>query len=339
MALRLGKLRINRMWVLLFAALVLAGIATWLAFTYLENREKSIHEELAAKASGGPKATVVVPTSDLPEGYVIDETVVAGRDIAVDLVYRDTITINDFDAVRGLPLLRAVQKGRPLLRADVIDDRPKDFSHLLTKGMRAITIDIDENNSIAQMLKPGNFIDLHVIAAEPGATQSQEVFPFLQHVKVIATGQSTQQSMVTAPARTAETEGVVPFASVTVEVTPEEAAYIALAQQTGKIRATLRPNDDDMEIAAYNPVTTRSLLGVVRKDGAAAPVTAKVEYIVGGKAGSGAATPISINVPGLADMLPNPAMPGGLPPAVAAAGGPALQNAINQANPAAYTPQ
>jgi pilus assembly protein CpaB len=338
MALRLGKLRINRLWVLLFMAILLAAFATWLAFTYLENREKAMQEELAAKAQGGAKATVVVPTSDLAEGYVIDEAVVAGRDIAVDLVYRDTITIDDFDAIRGLPLLRPVQRGRPLMRQDIIDDRPKDFSHLLTKGMRAITIDIDEINSIAQMLKPGNFIDLHVIAAEPGVTQSQEVFPFLQHVKVIATGQDTQGSVERNSRRNPELEGITPYVTVTVEVTPEEAAYIALAQQTGKIRATLRPNDDT-EIASYNAVTTRSLIGSSKKGSGYSQASTKIEYIVGGKAGSGAAVPININMPGMPGISPEAVAAGVLSPNVAATGGPALQNAINQANPAVYAPQ
>jgi pilus assembly protein CpaB len=338
MALRLGKLRINRLWVLLFMAVILAAFATWLAFTYLENREKAMQEELSARAQGGPKSTVVVPTSDLPEGFVIDEAVVAGRDIATDLVYKDTITIDDFDAIRGMSLLRDVQKGRPLMRQDIIDQRPKDFSHLLTKGMRAITIEIDEINSIAQMLKPGNFIDLHLIATEPGETQSQEVFPFLQHVKVIATGQETTQSVVSRAARNPELEGIVPYATVTVEVTPEEAAYIALAQQTGRIRATLRPNED-IELASYNAVTTRSLLGSVKKGGAYSPATAKVEYIVGGKAGSGASAPISINVPGMPGLTPEAIAAGALSPGVAATGGPSLQNAINQANPAVYAPR
>jgi pilus assembly protein CpaB len=338
MALRLGKLRINRLWVLLFMAVVLAAFATWLASTYLENREKAIQEELAARVQGGPQVTVVVPTSDLPEGFVIDETVVAARDVAADLVYKDAITIDDFDAINGQPLLRSVQKGRPLMRQDVFDDRPKDFSHLLAKGMRAITIEIDEINSIAQMLKPGNFIDLHLIAAEPGETQSQEVFPFLQHVKVIATGQSTVASLSRGAVRNPEMEGIVPFTTVTVEVTPEEAAYIALAQQTGRIRATLRPHED-MELASYNAVTTRSLLGSVKKAGASGPSSVKVEYIVGGKAGAGAAAPISINVPSMPGLPPEAFAPGAISPGVAATGGPALQNAINQANPAVYAPQ
>ena len=113
MALRLGKLRINRLWILVISALVLGLFATWLSITYLKNREKDIETQLTTKVKGGPKASVVVPTDDLPAGTVIREGLVAARDIAVDLVYKDTITTDDFDAISGKPLLRPVQKRSP----------------------------------------------------------------------------------------------------------------------------------------------------------------------------------------------------------------------------------
>jgi pilus assembly protein CpaB len=303
----------------------------------LQNREKAIEVELAGKIKGGPKTAVIVPTSDLPLGFVIAEGTVAAREIAVDLVYKDTLTVDDFDAIRGMPLLRPVQKGRPLMRQDIIDDSPKDFSEMLTKGMRAITMDIDDVNSISQMLKPGNFIDLHLIAPEPGVPQSQEVFLFLQHVKVLATGAVTTENQ---PVEKAGQEGefAEPYATITVEVTPEEAAYIALAQASGRIRATLRPVDD-MEIASYTPVTSTRLIGITSKKGggAAGAAPARVEYIVGGK-GSGTAAPINISVPGLPQSVADAANSYSIPgvPAIAA---PAVDNAVNQANPAAYAPR
>lgn len=338
MALRLGKLKINRLWVLVISALVLGLFATWLSITYLRNREKAIEVELSDKIKGGPKTAVIVPTSDLPTGFVIADGTVAAREIAQDLVYRDTLTADDFDAIRGKPLLRAVQKGRPLMRQDIIDDRPKEISQMLTKGMRAITMDIDDVNSIAQMLKPGNFIDLHLIAPEPGTTQSQEVFLFLQHVKVLATGTSTTADQPIEKPASPEGEFAAHYATITVEVTPEEAAYIALAQQSGRIRATLR-SVDDTEIASYTPVTSTRLIGSASRKGGGASGTAAphVEYIVGGK-GSGAAPPINISVPGLPQSVADAANAISMPnvPAVA---GPAVNNAVNQANPAAYAPR
>jgi len=340
MALRLGKLRINRLWILVISALVLGLFATWLSITYLKNREKDIETQLTTKVKGGPKASVVVPTDDLPAGTVIREGLVAARDIAVDLVYKDTITTDDFDAISGKPLLRPVQKGRPLMRADIIDDRPKDFSQNVPKGLRAITVDIDELNSISQMLKPGDFIDLHLIAPEPGSSNTQQVFLFLQHVKVLATGTTTNADHLNPALMTdEERQQALHYSTITVEVTPEEAAYVALAQQSGRIRATLRQPDDNV-VVDYPPVTSTRLVGFGKKvtpGSAAASVPAKVEYIVGGKGGNGAAAPLNINVPGLSIpgiTAPGNSSPAGIPANVA----PTVNAAINQANPA-YAPR
>src|SRR3954467_3509112 len=130
MALRLPRLRINKLWLLMAAAVLLGLLATWLAVSYLKNREQRIAAELAQKAKGGPTITVVVPTRNVPKGTPIDQSIVAAREIASDLVYGDTITADQFEQVTGKRLLRDVEQGRPLRRADVFDDRPKDFSDL-----------------------------------------------------------------------------------------------------------------------------------------------------------------------------------------------------------------
>jgi pilus assembly protein CpaB len=328
MAIRLGKMKINRLWLLVGMALVLGLLATWLSVTYLRNREEAIQTQLMEKARGGDKVMVVVPTSDLAKGTVLREGIVAGREIAADLAYWDTIPAEDFDKIKGRPLLRDVQRGRPLMRADVVDDRPKEFSATLTKGMRAITVDIDELNSISQMLKAGDFIDLNLISADTSATSGgQQIFPFLQAVKVIATGQRAVG--VAEPPPNQQTPESMHYATVTVEVTPEEAGYIALAQQSGRIRVTLR-SPEDKAIDPYGPLTVAQLTGgqsrVKAKGGKAAPAPAgvKVEYILGGKAGGGAAPPINITMPGIPGMNSLPGFPGGtsgLPPGVPANAG------------------
>ncbi len=299
MALRLPQ--INRLWILLFVAVVLGLLATWLAVNYLKAREKRIAEEMALRAKGGPTMAVVVPVRALPRGSVIDDKAVAGRDIAADLVYEDMITADQYDKVAGRRLLRPVERGRPLRRADLFDVRAKDFSDEVDEGLRAITLDIDELNSIAQMLRPGNFVDLYLIASEQGGS-GQEVIPVLERVKVVATGQTLQAADDTGPAPGQR----APFTTVTLEVTPEEAARIALAQQSGKIRAVLR-NAKDETSAEIGTVNTASLRRGPRVAGRA---EGTVEYIIGGKSGgAGAAAPVNINVPGLT-LPPGVSIPG-----------------------------
>ncbi len=320
MAIRLGKMKINRLWMLVAMALVLGLLATWLAVTYLRNREQAMQVELSERAKGGQTVTVIVPTSDLPKGTVLNESMVAGREIAADLVYAQTVRADQFDQIAGKPLLAPVLRGRPLMREQVIDDKPMDFSSLLTVGMRAITVDIDELNSIAQMLRPGDFIDLNLISTDVGAPagqSGQQIFPFLQRVKVIATGTRVRGMSAAAP-QTPQSGVPDSFNTVTVEVTPEEAAVIALAQTSGRIRTTLR-SPEDKALANYGMVTTAQLLGGRLKPGAPGgsasgrPLTGvKVEYIVGGKGGDGAAAPITVNVPGL-QALAGAAAAGGAP--------------------------
>ena len=312
MAIRLGKMKINRLWMLVAMALVLGLLATWLSVTYLRNREAAIQSEVTERSRGGQTMNVIVPTSDLPAGTVLSESVLAGRPIAVDMVYADTLMADQAELVLGKPLLTAVQRGRPLMRSQVFDDRPKEFSNMLVNGMRAITIDIDELNSISQMLKPGDFVDLHLITADTtgssaGSQAGQQIFPFLQRVKILATGLRTRDGLAGTPRGGVDTGA---FSTVTVEATPQEAAAIALAQSTGRIRTTLR-SPEDKALSTFGMVTTTQLVGGPLKPPGAGggagsggrPATpVRVEYIVGGRGGEGASAPITVNVPGLSAL-------------------------------------
>lgn len=325
MAIRFGKLKINRLWALVALALVLGLLATWLSVTYLRNREQAIQAEIVERARGGATVSVIVPTRDLPAGAVLDDGVVAAREIPADLVYADTLDVEQFEAVAGRPLLLPALKGRPLLRAQVFDDRPREFSHTIQAGMRAFTVDIDELNSIAQMIKPGDRIDMYLINNAPsdgsGSSSGQQVFPFLQYVKVIATGRRTDAVAANPNAEPRRPDEQ--YQTVTVEVTPQEAAVIALAQQSGRIRTTLR-SPQDSNPARVRVVNTAHLegVGLPRPPGQGGDEgglpALRVEYIVGGKGGGGAAPPININVPNLS-------MPG------AAAAIPGMPAAVNQA--------
>lgn len=295
MTLRLPRLRINKLWLLPGAAVVLGLVAAFLATNYLKGREQRMSEELTRKAKGGPTIAVVVPTRELAKGLMIDQKVVAAREVVADLLYDDAVTADQFEKVAGKRLLKSVLPGRPLRFSDVQDDRAKDLSTSLEPGLRALTFDIDETNSFAQMLRPGNFVDLYLIAQDPGAPSpaSQEVRALLPKVKVMATGQTMKGSPEAAPSDPQSPQGRPQnaYTNITVEVTPAQAARIALAQQVGRIRAVLRNPDDEKE-TSFAKLATPALF----RDGNAP----SVEYIVGGKSGgSGSTAPINISMPNL----------------------------------------
>ncbi len=334
MAIRLD--RINRTWLMLFAAIVMALAAAWLTKQYLDVREQRIQEELASKARGGPTVKVVVPVKNFLGGNAITGDMVAGRNIPADLVSQDMITPETFDNYSGSKLLRNVERGRPLRTTD-IEEKGKDFSDLLELGTRAITIEIDELNSISQMVRPGNLVDLFLIMPDLSdlSGNNQQITLLMQRLKVIATGQTVRKADTLAAPTPGVPQGVVRYSNLTFEVSPDQAARIALAQQLGRIRAVLR-KEPDQEYVKIGKINTKNLLkkgyvldGPEEVDGSA------VEYIIGGKGSGGLGNTISVNVPGLAPPAPGPgvpatassAIPSGLPSNIPAAALPYLQPA------------
>ncbi len=304
------RLRINRVWILLLLAVGLGVAAVFLSLQYLKTREQRLESDLKQRAKGGPTVAVVVPMADAPKGTMLSGETVVARDIQADLLYPDMVTADQFSMIEGKRLLRPVERGRPLRREDVLDDRA-DLSAMLDKGRRAITLDIDEFNSIAQMVRPGNKLDLYLIV--PESTGGQEIVTFLQGVKVLAAGQATKSPEPGTPeARNFR------YGTVTFDLDPDDAARLALAQQFGRIRMVLRSGEDAGEVM-LSRINTKNIFRAVRfapqKPSAPTPTSpeidlASVEYIIGGRGGATAA-PLNVPMPaGVPNLMPTQT-PGG----------------------------
>ena len=324
--------RINKMWLLLGLAILLGLAATWVTLQYLKVREQRIEADVKKRASGGATIEVVAVARNLPKGTVVGADNLVKREILEDLVYEETVLINEFEKVEGLKLARAVEGGRPLRRSD-LDIKAKDFSEALPQGTRAITIDVDEINSVSQMVRPGNLVDLMLIVTDPAdPAGGQQVVSLLQKVKVLATGQMIARNpdrdgaakggpaapagnALFGPSSAASTSNASQrYSNFTFEVTPDEAARIALAQQLGKIRAVLR-NDDDQRMDPLAKINSKTLLqGYVpgKKGAQEAAVRPTVEFIIGGKGGGGVGTTVNVN---MTSPLGGAAPGGGAPPA------------------------
>jgi pilus assembly protein CpaB len=313
MALRLD--RINRTWLMLFVAIIMALAAAWLTKQYLDVRERRIQEELADKAKGGPTGKVVVPRKSLPGGIPITGDMVGARSIPADLISPDMITPDTFEKYDGAKLIRNVERGLPLRSSDV-EEKGRDFSNLIEAGSRAITIDIDELNSIAQMVRPGNMVDLFLIMPDASdvSGNNQQISLLMQRLKVIATGQTVRKSEAFAAPPAGVQPGVVRYTNLTFEVSPDQAARIALAQQLGRIRAVLR-KEPDQEVVQLGKINTKNLLKKVRiKDDGPDEIvdSGSVEFIIGGKGGGAPGGTINVSVPGMAPPAAGPGLP---PPA------------------------
>jgi len=294
---------INKMWLLVALAVVLGIVAAMVMSNYLQGRDKTLEVEAKKRASGGPTVEVVAAGMDIPRGMVLGTQNLTKREILADMVTEEMVLVRDFGRIEGVKSTRPIQAGRPLRMGD-ITEKVKAFADGLEDGLRAITIDVDEINSMAQMVKPGNMVDLMLIVPDKNDTDGGfRAVLVLQKVRVLATGQSTSPSAGSkgGPMGDYGSAGANAqrYSNFTFEVTPQDAARIALAQQLGKIRAVLRGNDDSSKVTLAG-INSRAMLndGVkADKSGkTAAPKANAVEYIIGGKGAAGA---VNINIPSL----------------------------------------
>lgn len=280
--------------VLLVIAALMAGLVAWIAYYYLQQREAAMQAEIAArgKAQVRPRVSVAVPLADASIGTVLNKSTFVSRPVEADLVYPDTVLAADFPSMEGLKLARPVLRGRPLRLSDLVTPEIRDVAAILPAGQRAMTIEIDNVNSIAQTLRPNHHIDLFLLnkgARREGAQEQAEAnldqaTLFMQDVVVLATG--TEFRDVTQGEDGAATKmtrpGDVPgkektFDTVTVLVTPREAARLLVGQKMGSYRVALRGTRDRA------PVALATLRGIdLMPGGANAARNAGIEYIVGG---------------------------------------------------------
>jgi pilus assembly protein CpaB len=240
-------------WVLLFAAVLVAGGLTFLLYTYLTDREAKIKAEMAAQRNNAG-IEVVVPNRDVPAGTPLSSGDFVAREIAPDLVYDDMIRAADFESYRPSRLVKAVRRGLPLRAADIDALRARDFSDVVPPGQRALTLEIDTVNSTSAMVRPGNRVDIYWVGknldpqanVNPTSTGDGKMIRLLMpDVLIMATGQDVRPrdaGEAMQNANNPQTDSN--YNTVTVQVPVSEAARIVLAQKVGTLRLILRNSDD-----------------------------------------------------------------------------------------------
>ncbi len=268
----------SRTWLLLLGAIGFGIAAAILSVVYLKAREAALLERLGAAEER--TVAVVVTNQDLSKGTQLTTDVAAVREIPVEYVHPDAVTPNNFSSFEGKVIVENIAQGKPILASFIDDEFPLDFSDTIDVGRRAVTISVDEINSQANLTRPGNHIDLFVnipadvtgfkVPGNESASLQQMavnrltgpqvrdvIMPVLQDVRVLATGREGyddfQEQLLRGQFRT---QG---YTTMTLDVSPEQAALLTAAQDNGDLLALLR-NRKDRGSAKFTGITTADLL-------------------------------------------------------------------------------
>ncbi len=151
----------SKTWMMLISAIVFGLVAAGLSVLYLNAREAAIIESLIGEEEVLRK--VIVANRDLPKGTRLKEEYLATLDMPARFVADSTLTLDNFEDHLDQFLINDISSGKPILAGDVDAKFPRDFSDLIEPGHRALTVQVDEVNSISGMLRPGNKVDIYVI--------------------------------------------------------------------------------------------------------------------------------------------------------------------------------
>ncbi len=216
---------------LVIAIALIAGLLAAIgARQHLATVTRSLEEQART-----PTRTAVVAARDLPAGTRITVDHLAAREVPEPWLSAEALLPGDLPAIEYSVLQHPVRAGEPLLWVHVAAP-PERFSAQLSAGRRAVTIPVDDINSVSGMMQPGDHIDLYVTFDVRG---ERVTAPLLQRMKVLATGQNTDDDAYAmgAPGR---------FATVTLNASPEEAVKLIAARQQGTVSAMLRHDTDHL---------------------------------------------------------------------------------------------
>lgn len=251
---------------LLAIALGFGVLAALLAVLYLKAREADLRAKLTPDDQ---KINVVVAARDLMKGTTLelDPKKFAVRPIPREYVHNDAVTYAEFEQLQGKKLVENLGKGKALLHSFLDDNFPRDFSDTIPLKRRAMTVQVDEVNSVNGFIRPGNRIDLLVTlpaGTAGGESSSDMVVPVLENVEVLATGRESSQEyeekILLLQGGVAARPPGNNYTSITINVTPEEAALVETAQDKGDLLALLR-NRNDTSGSGFTDITPADLLG------------------------------------------------------------------------------
>jgi pilus assembly protein CpaB len=229
--------------IILFLAIVMGGIAAFLARNWIESHSR-------AYAAGDSAGTIVVAAQPLGFGAEVSpDSITEIPWMAKSLPNGAFVAKEDLLKDGRRVVLSPVERGEPILRSKITGPGQRALlSALLDEGQRAVTLRVDDVRGVAGFILPGDFVDVVLIAEDGPPRRENYSEILLQHLKVLAVDQLASERQ----------EQPTVAKAVTIEATPEQAQKLLLATNIGKLSLILR-RPEEARADAGRRVTERDL--------------------------------------------------------------------------------
>ncbi|MEH3038057.1 MAG: Flp pilus assembly protein CpaB [Sphingomonas adhaesiva] len=238
----------SRKVMMLVGALLVAAVTAFAARSLIAGAAAPQAQAAAATPApvviDGPE--VLVATRALPVGTILDATALKFQPWPKELVenaYFQKQT-TDMSKLLGTVVRLPITAGQPVTQGVLVKPGDRGFlAAALGPGMRAVTVPVSAQTSVAGFVFPGDHIDLLLTQSVGGTNDGpalKATETVVRNLRVLATDQRTSDNKDEAGNTIVQT-----FSNVTVEATPRIAEQIAVAQTIGTLSLSLRSIADN----------------------------------------------------------------------------------------------
>lgn len=244
-------------------SLVFAGLAMFLVYFYVSQKEEAIQAEF------GSNITVVTAARDINEMEQIQPNMLATA--IVPKKFAQPGANADKKVFEGLVASSPIRAGEQVLLTKVLAKGSETgLATQVAVSRRALSIPVNDVYGVTRLIKPGDRVDIvsNITYRTPSGPEF-EVKTVLQDVHILAVGEVIQNNIPSAfeedpiagTKKAVNLRGSRNFQTVTVEVTPQEAqALILILENSGNLFLTLR-NPIDRSFASIPTTTVDEVLG------------------------------------------------------------------------------
>ncbi|MBI4801220.1 MAG: Flp pilus assembly protein CpaB [Elusimicrobia bacterium] len=236
---------------------ILAMVAASIYWWVLTSKERALAKSMET-------AQVLVAKYDLPNRTILKEDLVEVIQMPRMYAQQDVYEVrspSDIKLVTNLVTAVRIPKGNQVTQSTLVSLSPEaGLSVKVPPGYRGCILPMD--NEFLRLIKPGDRVDVLVsFDAVMGENRKEKVTAtILQNVLVLGVGSNLGQGLSAAQAKTKDSQsaadqGFSDRGVLSVALNPNEAQYLALSLEQGKISIIVRGLGDvelhPMEIASF----------------------------------------------------------------------------------------
>ncbi|HKX26518.1 MAG TPA: Flp pilus assembly protein CpaB [Blastocatellia bacterium] len=239
----------NRRFLLALAGAIFFGVVSiYAAKIYLVKQVNVRFSEQTAQQ----ETEVVMAAVDIPLGSKIEESQISVNKYPKRLLPEGPVLKRE--EVIGRVAMAEITARTPILERQLsIPGAQAGLPGIMATGMRAVSVRVDEASSVGGFVVPGAYVDIIAILQPQvdGGRQVSKVI--LQKIRVLAGGQQMQNKTDGKPAL---------VNTVTLEVTPNQAEKLKLAEAEGRLQLSIR-NAADQVVEETRGATRRDVINDV----------------------------------------------------------------------------